>query len=272
MSSTEVAIYESPAMQQAAQMFAIVKRATEDEKYDVDKARAVFEMNLQILEMARRDAFNSAFSMLQEELPVISKDGEIKIPAKDGRPARVQGKYAKFETINEVVRPLLAKYGFSISFRTKVMGPQVCIVGVLRHQQGHAEESEIVLPADQSGGKNSVQAFGSTVSYGKRYMMTALLNITTEGEDDDGNASANTVTVDTETGEVLGNTRRARPQSTGQPGKVTTGQLGVLHAKLDSNGVSAEAVCKQFAVDSLDQLPAGKVNDVLAFIQAGAAA
>lgn len=269
MSTNEVAIYQSPAMQQAAQMFAIVQRATQDEKYDVEKARAVFEMNMQILEMSKRDAFNSAFAMLQEELPVISKDGEIKIPAKDGRAARVQGKYAKFETINEIVRPLLAKYGFAISFRTKVMGPQVCVVGVLRHQQGHAEESEIVLPADQSGGKNSVQAFGSTVSYGKRYMMTALLNITTEGEDDDGAAGANTITVDQETGEVLGTTRRARPQSTGQPGMVTTGQLGVLQAKLDQKGMGADVLCKQFGVDALTLLPASRVNDALSFIENG---
>ena len=44
------------------------------------------------------------------------------------------------------------------------------------------------LPADTSGSKNVVQAIGSSVSYGKRYTMQALLNITSGGEDDDGHS------------------------------------------------------------------------------------
>lgn len=272
MSSTEVSVHVSTAVQQAQQFFDIIRRATTDEKFDPAKMQLVLEMNERIQDRGAKAAFNSAFTLMQEEMPVITRDGEIKVSAKDGRAARVQGKYAKFETINEVVRPVLAKYGFAVSFRTKVMGQQVCVIGTLRHQDGHVEESEIVLPADTSGGKNSVQAFGSTVSYGKRYMMTALLNITTEGEDDDGAAGGNTITVDTETGEVLNATRRTRPQSTGQPGMVTTGQLGVLHSKLDQKGVSAEALCKHFGIDALTLLPAAKVNDALAFIENGASA
>lgn len=40
------------------------------------------------------------------------------------------------------------------------------------------------LPPDLSGDKNSIQAVGSSVSYGKRYTACALLNITSRGEDD----------------------------------------------------------------------------------------
>ena len=43
-----------------------------------------------------------------------------------------------------------------------------------------------MLPLDTSGSKNGVQAVGSTVSYGKRYAICALLNIST-GDDTDGN-------------------------------------------------------------------------------------
>jgi len=53
----------------------------------------------------------------------------------------------------------------------------------------------MTLPLDNSGSKNAVQAVGSSVSYGKRYVMAALLNITTRGEDDDGNAAAPIKTV-----------------------------------------------------------------------------
>jgi hypothetical protein len=38
---------------------------------------------------------------------------------------------------------------------------------------------------DASGNKNAVQALGSAISYGKRYTASALLNLTSHGEDDD---------------------------------------------------------------------------------------
>ncbi len=51
------------------------------------------------------------------------------------------------------------------------------VVGVLRHEAGHKEEAELVLPADLSSGKNPVQAVGSSLSYGQRYVAKLLLNL-----------------------------------------------------------------------------------------------
>ena len=53
----------------------------------------------------------------------------------------------------------------------------------------------MVLPLDTSGSKNAVQAVGTSVSYGKRYVMCAMLNIATRGEDDDGISAAPKATV-----------------------------------------------------------------------------
>jgi hypothetical protein len=51
------------------------------------------------------------------------------------------------------------------------------------------------LPFDNSGSKNTVQAIGSSVSYGKRYVLCMLLNISTGGEDNDGNGAPSAVTT-----------------------------------------------------------------------------
>jgi hypothetical protein len=64
-------------------------------------------------------------------------------------------------------------------------GQQIKIVGILSHKQGYTQETEIILPSDTSGSKNAVQAIGSTISYGRRYVTCALLNIST-GDDNDG--------------------------------------------------------------------------------------
>ena len=42
------------------------------------------------------------------------------------------------------------------------------------------------LPLDTSGAKNNIQGMGSTVSYGKRYLLGMLLNLVSKGQDDDG--------------------------------------------------------------------------------------
>ncbi len=68
------------------------------------------------------------------------------------------------------------------------------MVGVLRHEAGHKEEAELVLPADVSGDKNPVQAVGSSLSYGQRYVTKLLLNLASRklGEDDDGRSAGET--------------------------------------------------------------------------------
>jgi hypothetical protein len=66
--------------------------------------------------------------------------------------------------------------------------------GKLSHVKGHSETRSISLPADSSGGKNSIQAVGSTTSYAKRYLVGMLLNIITKGEDDDANGAGARIT------------------------------------------------------------------------------
>ena len=55
-------------------------------------------------------------------------------------------------------------------------------------QAGHKEEAELVLPADVSGGKNPVQAVGSSLSYGQRYVTKLLLNLASRRLDEDDDA------------------------------------------------------------------------------------
>jgi hypothetical protein len=63
------------------------------------------------------------------------------------------------------------------------------VTGVLRHRGGHREEGELELPPDLTGGKNAVQAVGSALSYGQRYVARMLLSLTSRGGDDDAGSS-----------------------------------------------------------------------------------
>lgn len=63
------------------------------------------------------------------------------------------------------------------------------MVCVLTHIGGHQITSECEVRPDEGPGRNATQAFGSGRSYAKRYLEKDVLNLITEGEDDDGRAS-----------------------------------------------------------------------------------
>ena len=122
-------------------------------------------------------AYAGAMAKMAGVLPVIEENGVLRHGDK------IVGGYALWEDINDAIRPILLRFGFALSFRVNQDGPDITVTAALMHKAGHTETASLRLPPDPSGEKNSVQAVGSTVSYGKRYAACALLNITSRGED-----------------------------------------------------------------------------------------
>ena len=54
---------------------------------------------------------------------------------------------------------------------------------------GHQECTSLSAFPDESGGKNSIQAIGSTVSYLERYTLLSITGLSTQDQDDDGLSS-----------------------------------------------------------------------------------
>lgn len=159
----------------------MIERAARDKDVDVPKMQALLEMHEHVVKRNAEAAFNAAFAEMQSEMPEIDERGQISVGN------QVRSRYALFEDINKTVKPILQKYGFAVMFKT-LPGEKgsITVEGILMHREGHRESTPITLEADTSGSKNGVQSIGSSVSYAKRYVLCALLNITTRGEDDDG--------------------------------------------------------------------------------------
>jgi hypothetical protein len=154
----------------------MVERLAANPNVDVAKLERLIEMQERILAHHARAAFNGAFSAMQGEIPAIIE-----------RQKTNNGTYAPLEDIQAVLRPILMKHGFSLSFRTEWPDAKtVKVIGILTHRDGHQRESEFLSGADTSGNKNAIQGLGSAVTYGRRYTTRDLLNITTRGADDDG--------------------------------------------------------------------------------------
>ena len=176
----------------ASSLLNFVAMAVKDPSIDVTKLEALLRMQREIVADDAKTQFNRAFLRLQSKLPRIKKNGTLEYPINkndpDG-PKRKIANFARWEDIDAAIRPLLDEEGFALSFNTAPRqgdGGGLLVTAILRHSAGHSTETSIPVPLDSSGGKNNLQGYGSTLSYGKRYAATAALNIITEGEDDDG--------------------------------------------------------------------------------------
>ena len=156
-----------------------INRAVLLDGTSIDKIKQLLEIKAQIRAQRALEAFNEDFANLQSEIPIIKNDSTAKAGSYDYE-------YASLEAIMAVVRPLLGKYGFSFTHSIEQPTGQVVVHTTLMHRRGHHLVVRIGLNVDNSGGKNGVQAVGSSQMYGMRYNVRALLNIATKADDDDG--------------------------------------------------------------------------------------
>lgn len=180
---------QAPPPSQVDNALAIIERASRDPTVDVSKMVTLMAMAKELRADEARLRYIAAFNEMQPELPIIPARGRIVIPPKDGKAGQVTS-YAKWEDISTIINPILHSHGFNLTHRSGMQPDgRVIVRAILSHAAGHQEETELVLPIENSGSKNNVQGIGSSLSYGKRYTATFLLNIVTSGEDDDGQAA-----------------------------------------------------------------------------------
>lgn len=164
----------------------VIDRAARDPNTNVENMERLFALYERAQARSAEVAFSQAFAELQPELPTISKNGQIVHNNK------VISEFSDWPNINKVIKPILSQFGFGLSF--KPVAPQkagnTALTATLRHRLGFTDEATIELPTDTSGAKNAVQGVGSSLTYAKRYAGVLILNLTIDGEDDDGAAAA----------------------------------------------------------------------------------
>ena len=96
--------------------------------------------------------------------------------------------YATLQSVWEAAAPVMAANGLSIT-QTFSIPPQDCgeviIETTLMHDSGEWVSSQLALRPI----KNDPQAFGSAITYGRRYSLAAILGIVTDDDDDGNDAS-----------------------------------------------------------------------------------
>ena len=177
MGKNELQKTESPLMTAAA-----LVQANGD--MDVAKLKELLELQERWDATQAKKAYVQAMADFKENPPEILKDKHVSHPTKQG--GQKEYNHATLYNVTTTINTELSKYGLTASWKTSQENSSVKVTCIITHILGHSEETFLFAPSDPSGGKNPIQAIGSTVTYLQRYTLLALTGLATYEQDDDG--------------------------------------------------------------------------------------
>lgn len=222
------------AQPQSGTMIAVIEKAAMSKDVDVEKLERMLQMQQVIMEKDAEIAFNQAMARL--DFPPIEKSSEIKHNGK------LISKYAKYEAVDSVIRPIYRQEGFSVAFNCRFENGTEIYTATLSHEQGHSKTAEMALPPDSSGAKNGIQAKGSTISYAQRYLVGMLFNLVFVNEDDDGRAAGLKV--------------------------ISTADAKTIKDLIRETGTETKKFLLTYGVNSVDELPESNAKGAIAVLKA----
>lgn len=216
-------------------LLAVISRAARDPSVDIDKMERLFALQERLLSREAEREYAEAKAIAQAEMPQIKRGGKNDT---------TRSTFAELDEIAAKVDPIMAKHGFSLSYGTAEshLEGHYRVTARLRHRGGFYEDFAADVPADTVGmkgtqNKTATHGFGSTMTYGRRYLKLLVWDIATT--DDDGQAAS--------TGSLIGFT-----------------DLNMLQARCSQVGRTEEAFSKYLRVPALAHLPAARLTEALA--------
>lgn len=203
----------------------------------VEMLERLVALQVQTEERSAKKSYVAAMARLQARLPQIDKDGNAK-----------NSKFARLESIDVIVRPLLADEGFSLSIDEESHTEKtVTFLAVMSHKDGHSETKRLTVPIDVAS-KNregvsirpAIQDAGSTVSYARRYLIKMHLNIIEKDEDTNGEKTA----------------------------KVSADEVLDLNTQIQDTKSNLALFLKHFRIEKLADLPKSRHGEALQMLAA----
>ncbi|SOB60610.1 conserved protein of unknown function [Pseudodesulfovibrio profundus] len=124
-------------------------------------------------------AYVAAMTAFKANPPKIFKDKHVAF-------GNTKYNHATLANITTVVGAALAEHGLTASWQTDQDEAKIVVSCRITHILGHSESTTLHTMPDNSGGKNSIQAIGSAVTYLQRYTLLALCGLATHEHEDDG--------------------------------------------------------------------------------------
>lgn len=187
VNSAEIATSQDQS--NAVQVLSMISGLVQKESFDIHALEKLISLQNDAEDRQAKKSFNFNLSEMLAEIPVIAKTGINTFN---------NTRFAKLEDIVETTRPILHKYGFSVTYKQdQEMIPNaktepnsifcmMTVTCVLKHRDGHEESNNIQLPVATIKGQTPIQAMGMGSTYGRRYTLMQALNIAVAEDDQDG--------------------------------------------------------------------------------------
>jgi len=181
------------------------------------------------------DTLAAAMAKAFGEIDAATKAAENPAFKREGKALR----YADLTSVIEAIKPALVANGLFFTQQPRVNDKGVEIETVLHHSGGEVYSLGcLFVPAD----KNNAQAFGSALTYARRYALVTAFGVPVE--DDDGNAAS------------AAPPKREQKVTAPKPAAITEAQLGELQMMFTHLGVPVAEFLAVATVASLKELPA----------------
>lgn len=178
----------------SASLLEVISKAARDPNVDIDKMERLLQMQERVQAREAEAAFNQAMNVAQSEMGPIGANASN---------PQTKSRYASFDKLDRVLRPIYTAHGFSLSFdEGESPKPEhVRVLCYVSHIAGHTRTYHRDMPADGKGAKGGdvmtkTHAAGAAGSYGARYLLKGIFNVAVGEDDDDGNSAVGTINDD----------------------------------------------------------------------------
>jgi hypothetical protein len=154
---------------------------------DIDKLKQLMDLQERFEVREARKAFVSAMNKFKSNPPDIKKNKLVQFDTSKGQTSY---RHATLDHVCDEVTKGLSGVGITHAWKVgQEKDGLITVTCVLTHELGHSENTQLMGFPDDSGGKNKIQAIGSTVTYLSRYTLLSACGLAS-GEDNDGQSSS----------------------------------------------------------------------------------
>jgi hypothetical protein len=144
--------------------------------------------------------------------------------------------WASAASIARTIDPILAEFGLSYKWAYKIEGTNLATTCRATHENGHYEETTVVIPTTSRAGMSEQQKMSSAQAYGDRLSLIGVFGLTTAEQD-------------------------APKHSFVDPTPITKEQADALTKKIGAGGVSLQKFLAAMNLTSVVEIPAVRLNE-----------
>ncbi len=173
-----------PMVSETASVMQMIAQAARDPNVDIDKMERLLALHERMTNKKAEADFNDALSSCQKEAGTIQADATN---------PQTRSKYLTYAGLDKRLRPIYTKRDISISYGTEDTDKPDTVRVIAHVSRGaYTRIYRVDMPADGKGAKGGdvmtkTHATGAAMSYGARYLLKGIFNISIGEEDTDGN-------------------------------------------------------------------------------------